>query len=75
MRIISTIVMIILVASLAGCLSYSRHDREDRVIEHRSGSYHGGRSHRYGGYYRDRHEHRDHHGHHRHRDRHHPHGH
>jgi hypothetical protein len=60
MRIISTVVIIVLAASLAGCLSYSRHERDDRVIEHRSGSHHGERSHRYGGYYRDRHGHHGH---------------
>ena len=82
MRIISTLAVAALAISLGGCLSYSKHEREDRVVEHRHGSSHGERSHRYGGSY-ERHRHGGHHhggGHHDgHRDRgeryrHHPHG-
>ena len=59
MRIVSTIIVAALATSLAGCISYSRHESE-RVVEHRSGSSHGERSHSYGGYYgRDHHDHRD----------------
>ena len=61
MRIVSTIIVAALATSLAGCISYSRHESE-RVVEHRSGSYRGERSHSDGGYYRDG----DHHDHHRH---------
>jgi hypothetical protein len=57
MRIISTIIIALLATSLTGCISYSRHET-DRVVEHRSGSYRGERSHSYGGYYRD-HDHHD----------------
>jgi hypothetical protein len=67
MRIISIITVAVLATSLAGCISYSRHEREERVVEHRSGSYRGERSHSYGGYYG--HDHDDHHHH-----RHHPRG-
>jgi hypothetical protein len=71
MRIISTLIVAALATSLTGCISYSRHDREERVVEHRSGSYRGERSHSDAGYYRG-----DHHDHHRHGDyRHHPRGH
>jgi hypothetical protein len=59
MRIISAIIVAALATSLAGCLSYSRHEREDRVVEHRHGGYHRG----------DRQDHHDHH-----RHRHHPRG-
>ena len=74
MRIIPTIMLALLATRLAGCISYSRHDLEERIVEHRSGSYHDERSHSYGGYYGNRHD--DHH-HHRgrgHDDRHHPRG-
>jgi hypothetical protein len=64
MRIISTLCVIALAASLAGCVSYSRHEREERVIAHRSDGYHAERHHRSGGYY-GRHD-----GHYRHHDRH-----
>jgi len=57
MRIISTITLTLLVTTLAGCVSYSRHESHERVVEHRSGSYHGERSHSYGGYYGDRDHH------------------
>jgi hypothetical protein len=82
MRIISTIAVAALALSMAGCLSYSKHEREDRVVEHRRGSHHDERSHRYGGYY-ERHRPGGHHhggGHDDHRRdrgdryRHHPHG-
>ena len=82
MRIVSTIAVAALALSLGGCLSYSKHEREDRVVEHRHGSSHGERSHRYGGYH-ERHRHDGYHGgghsdHHRDRGgdryRHHPHG-
>ena len=60
MRIISTIVLAALAIAATGCISYSRHDTE-RVVEHRSGSYHAQRGHAYGGYYdRDRHDRHDH---------------
>jgi len=76
MRITSTIAVAVLAMSLGGCLSYSKHERDERVVEHRSGSYHGERSHHYGGYYGDpdghhhRHDggHRDYRGHRRHDD-------
>ncbi len=79
MRIVSTIAVAALAVSLAGCVSYSKHEREERVVEHRSGSSHGERSHRYGGYYGDRDRRHDGGHHDRHRDRgdryrHHPHG-
>ena len=70
MRILSTIIVAALAMSLAGCVSYSRHEREDRVVEHR----HAERSHHHGGYYRrgDRHDGHHHRG--SHDDRHHPRG-
>ena len=81
MRIVSTIAAAALALSLSGCLSYSKHEREERVVEHRHGSSHGERSHHYGGYYRPRPDGHHHHGGHYddHRDRgdryrHHPHG-
>ena len=76
MRIISTIIVAVIAMSVTGCVSYSRHEREDRVVEHRHGGYHGERSHRHGGYYRHRYDHHrhDHHRHHGDRDRHHPRG-
>ncbi len=54
MRIVSTIAVAALALSMAGCLSYSKHEREARVVEHRHGSSHGERSHRYGGHYEGR---------------------
>ena len=70
MRIISTILAAALATSLAGCLSYSRHEREDRVVEHRGGGYRAERSHHHGGYHRgDRQDDHDHY-----RHRHHPRG-
>ena len=68
MRIISTIAVIALAISLAGCVSYSRHEREERVIAHRSDGYYGERHHRHGGYYGRHHDHYRHHD--RHRDHH-----
>ncbi|MEA2735402.1 MAG: hypothetical protein QOE14_1853 [Humisphaera sp.] len=50
MRLISTIALITLAASLSGCISYHRHEREERVVEHRSGSYRVERAHDHGGY-------------------------
>ena len=74
MRILSTIIVAALAMSLAGCVSYSRHEREDRVVEHRHGGYRAERSHHHGGYYRrgDRHDGHHHRG--SHDDRHHPRG-
>lgn len=73
MRIVSTIAVAVLAASLGGCLSYSKHEREDRVIEHRSGSHRAEGYDRHGGYHRSRHDHyrRDHDWHHGGHDRHH----
>jgi hypothetical protein len=67
MRIISAIIVAALATSLAGCISYSRHETE-RVVEHRSGSYHAERGHSYGGYYDHDHDehHHDNHWHHGH---------
>ena len=60
MRIVSTIAVVAVAASLAGCVSYHRHEREDRVIQHRGGSYRVERRHDHGGYHRHRYEHRQH---------------
>ena len=65
MRIISSLAVVVLLPSLSGCLSYHPHEREDRVIEHRTGSYRAERHHGHGGYHRRPHYEYRHHRHHR----------
>ena len=69
MRIISTIAVAAVIATtLSGCVSYSKHEREERVVAHRSGGYRAEGYDRHGGYYRhrDHHDRYDHGGHDRH---------
>ena len=61
MRMLSVIIVAALAASLAGCVSYHRHEREERVVEHRTGSYRVERYRDHGGGHRHHDYHRHHH--------------